>query len=221
MFYNPDWIIHGNYNAARKPGATYEILDDNKELRVMGKEVDCVENLPLANLTAYKQEETVSNRIPGWKKSCGVGFSLSKYPTGESVREAVWRTLSWNTDDGDGYPARAEHGKHFEDWYRILMSDKDFESIVTDLSSVQTNPFQSIINSTAPLCTTTKGYLASVPHTAQTGDCIAVLTGGETPFVLRPTGDHYRFIGLCYVHGIMDGQSFPEDPSEMEWFSIR
>jgi hypothetical protein len=114
MFYNPDWIIHGNYNAARNNEAVYEILGDNKELRVMGKRVDCVENIPLANLTAYQQEETVSNRIPGWKKSCGVGFSLSKYPTGESVQEAVWRTLSWNTDDGDGYPARVDHGKYFE-----------------------------------------------------------------------------------------------------------
>lgn len=53
------------------------------------------------------------------------------------------------------------------------------------------------------------------------GDCITVLTGGRTPFLLRPVGGQYRLVGHCYVHGIMDGEAFPVDESELEWISIR
>ena len=53
----------------------------------------------------------------------------------------------------------------------------------------------------------------------QAGDQVYLLKGGRVPFVLRPVepesgvgGDgeataKYRFIGECYVHGIMDGQA--------------
>lgn len=52
------------------------------------------------------------------------------------------------------------------------------------------------------------------------GDYIAVLAGGRFPFVLRSTGDHYRLIGPCYVHGIMDGEAFLDDLDDLTWFSL-
>lgn len=45
--------------------------------------------------------------------------------------------------------------------------------------------------------------LASV----QVGDNINVLYGGQWPFALRNQGGEYRLIGVCYVHGIMDGEA--------------
>jgi hypothetical protein len=85
----------------------------------------------------------------------------------------------------------------------------------------QNDTFELVINQKTPLCTTVKGFLAAVPCTTKVGDCIAILGGGNLPFVLRPTGDnHYRLVGPCYVHGIMDGEAFPEDPDELEWFLI-
>jgi hypothetical protein len=36
----------------------------------------------------------------------------------------------------------------------------------------------------------------------------AIPIGSEVPFVIRPTeeADHYRFVGECYIHSIMQGE---------------
>jgi hypothetical protein len=40
------------------------------------------------------------------------------------------------------------------------------------------------------------------------GDLICILFGSDMPVVLRKNPEnHYVFIGLCYVHGIMDGEA--------------
>ena len=84
----------------------------------------------------------------------------------------------------------------------------------------QKHRFGDAVRSTAPVCTTRKGLLASVPYTTETGDCIAVLTGGRVPFVLMPMDERYHVVGPCYVHGVMDGEAFPEDLDELESISI-
>jgi hypothetical protein len=150
--------------------------------------------------------------------SCDTGFSLTKYPTGESVEEALWRSLCWGVDFQGNYPALDEVVDSFREWYRILMSFNTPEAIEKELEK---NSFLDIIYSWSPICTTASGYLAAVPYTSRVGDCIAILAGGRLPFVLRPTGDHYCFIGPCYVHGIMNGEAFPENLEELQWFSIR
>lgn len=54
-----------------------------------------------------------------------------------------------------------------------------------------------------------KGLIGSFPEATRMGDLVAVLLGGELPVVLRPldgvkTG--FELVGMCYVHGIMDGE---------------
>ena len=40
------------------------------------------------------------------------------------------------------------------------------------------------------------------------GDCVCVLFGGDTPFILRPKDNsEWQFIAEAYVHGIMDGEA--------------
>lgn len=55
---------------------------------------------------------------------------------------------------------------------------------------------------------TSKGFIGLAPWNAQKGDCIAVLLGGCTPFILRSIGEQYNFIGETYVYGIMGGELF-------------
>lgn len=38
-------------------------------------------------------------------------------------------------------------------------------------------------------------------------DIVVILYGGYTPFVLRTNGDKCRFVGECYVHGVMQGEA--------------
>jgi hypothetical protein len=46
----------------------------------------------------------------------------------------------------------------------------------------------------------------------QVGDAVALVRGGQLPMMLRPTAHgRWRFMGECYVEGIMDGEAFDID----------
>lgn len=207
------------YNAARDSDSIYLISNDRKELRVKGKSIDFGLEIPGVNRGAYGNDSSdFSEIISGWQDSCRLASTLEEYPTGETVQEALSRTLCWNHIYPQGYsPAFDQILEHFEEWHSTLMSGDASRDKLFALSSLI---FNNWLLDRALICTTARGYLASVPPTAKAGDCIAVLTGGRIPFVLRRTGNHYLFIGPCYVHGIMDGEAFP-GPEEFEWFSIQ
>jgi hypothetical protein len=57
------------------------------------------------------------------------------------------------------------------------------------------------------LATTTAGYLCLAPSTSRPGDSIAILLDCHVPVILRQENDHLKFIGTCYVHGIMQGEA--------------
>ncbi|OAK99899.1 HET-domain-containing protein [Phaeosphaeriaceae sp. SRC1lsM3a] len=48
------------------------------------------------------------------------------------------------------------------------------------------------------------------PQCMRAGDIVVVLYGGNTPYVLRPIGDKYLFLGQAYVDEIMHGQLVQE-----------
>ncbi|KAE9379877.1 hypothetical protein N431DRAFT_432242 [Stipitochalara longipes BDJ] len=39
------------------------------------------------------------------------------------------------------------------------------------------------------------------------GDLVCLLFGGGVPYILRPKGHRYIFIGDCYIDGLMEGQA--------------
>jgi hypothetical protein len=52
----------------------------------------------------------------------------------------------------------------------------------------------------------------------QPGDQVVLFLGGRMPFILRPVGDKWKLIGVCYVHDIMDGgpvKQMKHDPRYM------
>lgn len=59
------------------------------------------------------------------------------------------------------------------------------------------------------LLVTKRGYIGLAPWNAQVGDVVAVLHGGETPFLLRPGSESgvYTFVGEAFVHGTMAGEA--------------
>jgi hypothetical protein len=52
-----------------------------------------------------------------------------------------------------------------------------------------------------------KQFLGLGPKSTREGDILCVLFGGATPFVLRPDGEQFRFVGECYVYGLMNGEA--------------
>jgi hypothetical protein len=57
------------------------------------------------------------------------------------------------------------------------------------------------------LITTQNGFLGLAPDETQLGDTIAVLYGCNYPVVLRRSGNGFRYIGECYIDGLMDGEA--------------
>lgn len=63
---------------------------------------------------------------------------------------------------------------------------------------------------------TKDGHFGIGPERMKAGDFVVVLRGGRVPYVLRPLGAEYMFIGTCYLHAIMGGQMFQESWNK-EW----
>jgi hypothetical protein len=201
------------YNAARDSKAKFEIDADTQNLLALGKCFDNLTQMPATDPKFYDHQSIAFNQILGCQASCRLGLSLRSYPTGEAPRDALWRTLCWNLGSRDESPSPNENAEFFEPWYVQVMNGKLVDA---------EDPYHILVeDSLAPICITAKGYLASAPYTARKGDCISILTGSCLPFVFRPIGDHYQLIGPCYVHGIMNGEAFTDDESELEWISIR
>jgi len=59
------------------------------------------------------------------------------------------------------------------------------------------------------LLVTKRGYVGLAPWNAEVGDVVAVLHGGDTPFLLRPGSEPgvYSFVGEAFVYGIMAGEA--------------
>jgi hypothetical protein len=56
---------------------------------------------------------------------------------------------------------------------------------------------------------TAEGRIGVVPLSVKVGEPIYVLQGGDVSFVFRLVKQGtWSLIGHCYIHGIMDGQSF-------------
>jgi hypothetical protein len=53
---------------------------------------------------------------------------------------------------------------------------------------------------------TKRGFAGVVPNLSQVDDVVAIMKGGCVPFVLRESGEKWRLVGECYVHGIMKGE---------------
>jgi hypothetical protein len=56
---------------------------------------------------------------------------------------------------------------------------------------------------------TEKGYMGLGPSSMEEGDLVYVLSGGQVPFILRPTisAEGFALVGESYIHGIMDGEA--------------
>jgi hypothetical protein len=61
---------------------------------------------------------------------------------------------------------------------------------------------------------TKKGYLGIGIPSVQESDQVVVVEGFKYAVVLRPEGDKYRHVGVCYVAGIMDGEVFQRKDSD-------
>ncbi|EAT88554.1 hypothetical protein SNOG_03349 [Parastagonospora nodorum SN15] len=71
---------------------------------------------------------------------------------------------------------------------------------------------------------TSQGRIGAGPDHMEPNDVIAVLFGGHFPLVLRRKDNgQWRFIGLCYIPGLMKGEALQGDGAKEEnheWFDL-
>ena len=107
-------------------------------------------------------------------------------------------------------------GKYFEDQENTVFPDDVFVLSRTATSMTQYRR----------LVWTKKGYLGLAPASAAVNDYVCILFGGSVPFVLRkgnlPSSQerHFKLVGECYVHGIMDGEVLAKKPQVMEFVLV-
>jgi hypothetical protein len=71
---------------------------------------------------------------------------------------------------------------------------------------------------------TASGHLGLGPASMMSGDIVAVLFGGNVPYVLRPLeNEQWHFVGECYLDGYMRGEAMDnegKDRQSHEWFEL-
>jgi hypothetical protein len=50
------------------------------------------------------------------------------------------------------------------------------------------------------------GHMGIGSRKMQKGDDVCILFGGKVPYILRKVGDHFKLVGECYIHGLMNGE---------------
>jgi hypothetical protein len=66
--------------------------------------------------------------------------------------------------------------------------------------------------------TTERGYMGVTADTTKPGDLVCIIRGAQVPLILRESGDGttFKFVGDCYIHGIMDGEAVDEQYEQRE-----
>ena len=160
-----------------------------------------------------------------------IAHKIKQHPTGEDVSTAYIRTLI--ADDELAADSSPEtYLQFYTAWLRYwtTLSRKNDEP---SLYSPPPRSQEDAIRATKSLelhhraaygrrfFTSKRGYMGLGPQLSSYGYVIVVLLGGKTPHILRKDGKaHYRFVGECFVHGLMSGEALACD-SNLQTFNIR
>jgi len=143
------------------------------------------------------------------------------YPfTGEPALMAYFRTLTADRTALSPRIAEAYRSVNFARFSGLDLQHPDRipEDIPASLWDEISKAVETIIED-KDLFVTAKGYLGLGQETCAVGDVVCIFLGGEVPFLVRAEkcgdADGFKFLGECYVHGVMDGEAMRGDrPSE-------
>jgi hypothetical protein len=116
----------------------------------------------------------------------------------------------WNEPSGSRGDSRAMNNIRASQDYRDTRTDRqntDFLALEDAISHLRGYAF-IILDS---------DYIGAAYQTCKEGDQVFLLAGAHCPMVLRPRGNgEYQFIAPAYIHGVMNGEAWPEDEEELQ-----
>ena len=77
-----------------------------------------------------------------------------------------------------------------------------------------------VTNINRTLVLTERGLIGTASDSAEADDVIILFAGSRVPCVLRQQGEKFAFRGMAYIHGVMDGELWSDDPSDLQEYSI-
>jgi hypothetical protein len=154
---------------------------------------------------------TINEFIDNWEHLLSVTNGVDRpYPSGTTMTDAFWRTLTGNMMTRNGEPVRwlgTEDRSAFEKFRQTKHKVTCSCEILDTLKCMFVN--QGIF-------VTQKGYVGLGPPNIQQNDELWLIFGCNVPLLLRPVSKkngkieakpfHYVLVGDCYVHGLMLGE---------------
>ena len=158
------------------------------------------------------------------------------YPTGESIDEAFALTLTAAYKPDFALGAKTYHATDFQFFcvwlYELTLTSLMKEGRIDDIerleigwqaeyerlrslvgTQVMSPTFRADLQQRCrgrKLFSTLSGHIGIGGITLEPGDLVCVFLGGRTPFIIRPVDQKYKFVGECYLHGIMQGEALEE-----------
>ncbi|KAL2075155.1 hypothetical protein VTL71DRAFT_97 [Oculimacula yallundae] len=228
----PSWVPEWNYPVTRLILSNYDTYDPGKhnmQYRAAGEtkpiiaigqngtlDIQGVFVCKIAGLAPVMCEFTKDAYFEYEQDVKSMIASIDDYPTGESVREAYWKTSSgYKTCTNEVLPADFESSYEAFERYKVVRGDEEMWLAL---------PFMTAAIGMAlgrRFCILDSGCFGMVPKESKFGDLIAVFLGAQTPSVLRRDSGGYKFIGECYVHGLMEGAALELDHFHVETIVLK
>jgi hypothetical protein len=204
-----------------KPRVT--VVDDSDAITLAGFRVDTISRvIPIKSLLAGGRVSTTTVTEPVLDELASDAIPTPTYPyTGEPAWMAYFRTL---TADRTALSPRIADGYRSDNFGTFsgfdLRNPSHIPSGLPDSFWEEISKAVETIVEDKDLFVTGRGYIGLGHEGCAAGDVVCVFLGGEVPYIVRATGEEgHRFLGECYVHGIMDGEAM--DPNVgLEQFTL-
>ena len=199
------------YNAAGNVRGFATI--EGYSLRVYGFVLDLIENVyPVCHHDIATGGLSIERQ---WRTQVG----MEGYPLGGTTMEAFNHTLM--ADIGMSVVNSEAHIRGMKVDWDIL--DQDPINLTAEEKQRRNWMLMDIKRTSfgRRLIQTREGLIGLGPGSAEIGDLVCVLFGGHVLYVLRKEqSDHYKFVGECYVHGMMDGEAINSSNTRREFIIV-
>ena len=179
-------------------------------------------------------EKALAQYIAIFNRSVDIRFgknpAFADSSTATELRQTwLWNTLICSRDNGGGV-ATPEEGDYFEKFLAFYQDPNLYLDIEASLATLENaweaGRFEALVKRRSMLNRVffglQEGFFGWAPRYATASDIIVIFSGAPVPFLLRPTPTpgHFRILGECWVHGLMDGKRFDADTREMNQIAL-
>jgi hypothetical protein len=182
-------------------GIMYDTVTDVQGVMssTMKEDLDDDEKHPfLVALDALSVQERSTEQMKKFTRTMTTAYNIS------------WGKISYLDDDeDDDNDSRATYYGAFSHLLRELRGESDQKpdcSAEIESASAILEDNTYIVCDRRRIFSMSNGSYGMGPQCMRPGDIVVVLYGGNTPYILRPKGEDYLFMGEAYVDELMHGK---------------